>query len=79
MPDCPASWWSTQYKSGIYIDSYYNSQHNFHSEKHIWERFRKGSESSISVTSIDGLWFCIPKELFNKLDLMMLLFTDSVL
>ena len=64
MPKCPASWWSTQYHSGQYLQGLYvDHQHN--TKKISYLRYKSPDASSINVTTVDGFWFCIPRDLFH--------------
>lgn len=65
MPKCPASWWSTECKSGIFIQGDYRNK-VYTPIKYNWENYRTNFESSLSVSAVDGLWFCLPKEVFYK-------------
>jgi len=67
MPDCPASWWSTECKSGVFIQGYYDKDKDYRNKKYNWENYRKYSEKSLSVAAVDGLWFCIPRTMFRTI------------
>jgi hypothetical protein len=68
MPDCPASWWSTECKSGEFIQVYSSLDKATPKKiKHSWTRYKQVSDKSISVAAVDGLWFCISKSLFEKI------------
>jgi len=68
LPDCPASWWSTECRSGEFIQTYdYLENSPSKKIKHSWTRYKRESDKAISVVAVDGLWFCISKSLFEKI------------
>lgn len=67
MPDCPASWWSTECRSGQVLQGQYNNNHEYFTKLLEWKRYKSGNISSIEVAIVDGLWFCLPKSLFKSL------------
>jgi hypothetical protein len=64
MPQCPASWWSTQYNSGQFIQGFYD-KHKYNTETISCSRYKKPNETSLNVAAVDGFWFCIPRKLFS--------------
>lgn len=63
IPKCPASWWSTECRSGLilqgqFIDEIYTI------EKTVWRRYKPDNSESVEVAVVDGLWFCVTKDLF---------------
>jgi len=64
MPKCPASWWSTEYNSGRFIQGFYDDyQYDIKTISYL--RYKRPDALSINVASVDGFWFCIPHELFS--------------
>ena len=65
MPKCPASWWSSGYVSGKYIQGYLeNNEYKTKYFEHL--RYKNREELSINVAVVDGIWFCIPKYIFQN-------------
>ncbi len=65
MPKCPASWWSTEYRSGQILQG--NSSLIEYNAKFANHSRYNNRINSISVAAVDGLWFCIPNELFKNI------------
>ena len=59
LPDCPASWWISRC----------NSVNLWNKQPEICQFAQNRNEAtgSIEVLAVDGLWFCIPKRLFDKI------------
>lgn len=58
LPDCPTYWHTTRCISGRLLDS--------KGKLWDWDRFSK-EVKSIDVVSVDGVWFCIAKKMFDKI------------
>ena len=67
MPKCPASWWSAECSSGIVLQGKINNG-SYSSELYEWLSHKVPEETSVSVASVDGLWFCVRTELFGKIN-----------
>ena len=65
LPKCPASWWSTECRSGQVLQGQYNNAQDYFTEKYEWLRNKTADCQSIEVVAVDGLWFCIPRKLFE--------------
>ena len=65
LPDCPASWWSTECKSGQFAFGYSDPINKHTVEVFKWLRNKSVDEKSTNVVTVDGLWFCIPRKLFD--------------
>lgn len=65
LPDCPASWWSTECRSGQVIQGENNNIYSTRTD--LWYRYKDENCNSIQVVAVDGFWFCIPCKLFNKI------------
>jgi len=65
MPKCPASWWSAEYSSGIVIQGKFDDKGLYSTQLVEWLDHKDDLESSVSVVTVDGLWFCIKRELFE--------------
>lgn len=63
MPECPASWWSTECRSGKILQGQFNDE-KYTTEKFEWRRYKPDDSERVEVAVVDGLWFCIPKDLF---------------
>lgn len=66
MPKCPASWWSTECRSGQVLQGQLVDK-KYSTEKFIWERYKPEDSNWVEVAAVDGLWFCVPKDLFNTI------------
>jgi glycosyltransferase involved in cell wall biosynthesis len=64
MPKCPASWWSAESRSGQIIQGFINEKNEYETELYKYTNNKKNDCEIIEVASIDGLWFCIPKQSF---------------
>ncbi len=67
LPDCPASWWSTECRSGVILQGICENKQEYYYKNENWIRYRENLSNSISVVTVDGLWFSIPKKLFEKI------------
>ena len=66
MPNCPASWWSTECRSGQIIQGQIENN-NYSTNLFEWNRNNTDKSESIEVVTVDGLWFCMPKEIFDNI------------
>lgn len=66
LPDCPASWWSTECRSGKVIQGYFDNLGKYCVKEFNWNRYNVFDNKSIIVSVVDGFWFCIRKGLFDK-------------
>jgi len=66
LPDCPASWWSTESRSGQVLQGYHDKKNHYQTEHFYWANYKTEKESIVNVSAVDGLWFCIPAYLFKK-------------
>lgn len=64
MPQTPSGWYLPHVVSGGCIQRFQSGDH-FRSEHKI-DLNRFINRKSIEAVAIDGMWFCIPKELFDK-------------
>lgn len=63
MPKCPASWWSTECHSGQILQGQFNDD-KYTIEKFEWRRYKPENSERVEVAVVDGLWFCVLKDLF---------------
>jgi len=65
IPDTPSTWYSTDYCSGKILQGHKDGNGNYS----VFEDKRKivNNDYSIEVVAVDGLWFCIPKHLFDRI------------
>lgn len=61
MPNCPSSWWNSEISS-MHV---YTLTPNGEIDEAIHNDYAKGYKT-IEVASIDGLWMCIRRKLFDK-------------
>ncbi len=66
FPDCPASWWSTEYRSGQLIQGA-KKQGIYTERQDVWHDYRMDGQSTIEVAGVDGLFFCISADLFDDI------------
>ena len=58
LPACPCSWWSAGINSGRIWQG---------EELQEYLSYKEENETSIQVATVDGLWMCIPKRVFNTI------------
>ena len=58
VPACPASWWTACYEEG-HVVQYYESEKR-------QENLLYSKVNNSQVAIVDGLWFCIPRNLFSS-------------
>ncbi len=75
MPKYPASWWSTECKSGKILQGQINDG-IYSTEIFEWNRYKSESLDSVEAVVVDGLWFCIPRRLFDKIEFDEVTYTD---
>ena len=64
LPDCPSSWWTTSLETGHVI------QRSFHDNRNqdvLCEKYRDVDSNCSDSVVVDGLWFCMPKQLFETI------------
>ncbi len=66
FPNCPASWWSAECKSGQVIERVKRGG-AYEKRASCWHNYRKKEQKTIEVVSVDGLFFCIPAYLFKDI------------
>lgn len=62
LPDFPASWISVFLISGQNIQGYFE---NDLYQKEYYEFWNRKNGNSTEVVAVDGMWFCVRKEMFN--------------
>lgn len=66
LPKTATGWYWTRVNSGGCIQRTYSLNKKYETEQHIDKRLMQGQES-IEAVAVDGMWFCIRKELFEKI------------
>lgn len=63
LPDTPSTWFSTEFCSGKIIQGHKDRDGIYK----VFEDKRQilNSDLSIEAVAVDGLWFCVPKHLFD--------------
>ena len=64
LPDHPASWWTTSLRSGHVVQRSHVDNRN---TDIIFDKYRQPSLNYSEVVTVDGLWFCMPKNLFSRI------------
>ena len=66
MPKSPAAWWKTHYLAGQLIQG--NFVNNVYKTKKIlYDQYNESHTSLVEACTIDGLWFCMPKSIFDTI------------
>lgn len=66
MPQCPAAWWHTHYLAGQLIQGNYEND-VYRKEDIFYKQYNENCNSLVNACIVDGLWFCMPKSIFNKI------------
>ena len=64
-PPYPVPWWQSGLMSGQCLQGYINESGCYATRLDRYPDFLQ-NKKSIEVVSVDGLWFCIPKSLFDR-------------
>ena len=64
MPNFPASWFTMHAISGQNLQGVYR-EGNYTTDYYLFDQRKNGN--SAEVAAVDGMWFCIPKNLFDKI------------
>ena len=64
MPDFPASWFTMHTISGQNLQGVYRDG-NYTTDYYLFDKRRIGN--STEVVAVDGMWFCIPKNIFEEI------------
>lgn len=62
FPDCPSSWWTTSLRAGHVIQRSNTDDRNVDI---LFEKYRQGQLSYCEVATVDGLWMCMPRKIFE--------------
>lgn len=65
LPNTPTGWYWSKLNSGGCIQHVSNDNEHITEHQFFQQYFRE--KNSIEVVAIDGMWFCIKKELFNSI------------
>ena len=63
LPNCPASWWTTSMRSGHIIQRNLTDDRSYDI---LFDLYKSSSLNYSEVVTIDGLWFCMPKKIFEE-------------
>lgn len=66
MPKCPASWWSSVSASGQILQGS-RENNKYVLRNNIMLDYKQRDQDSIDVVVLDGVWFCIPKKIFDRI------------